>query len=44
MGQLFVFALSSQSTNIHNVFHVSQLRKYILDSNNVVEVDDVQVK
>ena len=29
--------------NLHNVFHVSQLRKYVADPNHVLEQDDVQV-
>jgi len=30
--------------NLHNVFHVSQLRKYIADPTHVLEEDDVQVR
>ncbi|MCI50287.1 putative retrotransposon gag protein, partial [Trifolium medium] len=30
--------------NLHNVFHVSQLRKYVRDSSHVIEVDNVQVR
>jgi len=30
--------------NLHNVFHVSQLRKYIADPTHVLEQDDVQVR
>jgi len=30
--------------NLHNVFHVSQLRKYIVDLKHVLEQDDVQVR
>ncbi|WVY99024.1 hypothetical protein V8G54_031175 [Vigna mungo] len=30
--------------NLHNVFHVSQLRKYIPDPTHVLEVDDIQVR
>src|SRR4051812_39182831 len=30
--------------NLHDVFHVSQLRKYIADPWHVIQVDDVQVK
>ncbi|XP_058783576.1 uncharacterized protein LOC131658281 [Vicia villosa] len=29
---------------LHDVFHVSQLRKYIVDPSIVIQVDDVQVK
>ncbi|XP_058733232.1 uncharacterized protein LOC131604834 [Vicia villosa] len=31
-------------TNLHDVFHVSQLRKYIADPSHVIQVDDVQMK
>ena len=30
--------------SLHNVFHVSQLRKYTADPTNVPEEDDVQVR
>ncbi|XP_014506276.1 uncharacterized protein LOC106766028 [Vigna radiata var. radiata] len=30
--------------NLHNVFHVSQLRKYVSSPDHVLEVDDVQVR
>ncbi|XP_017416411.1 uncharacterized protein LOC108327192 [Vigna angularis] len=30
--------------NLHNVFHVSQLRKYVPNPGYVLEVDDIQVK
>ena len=30
--------------NLHNVFHVSQLRKYIASPDHVLEADDVQVR
>ncbi|KAI5436678.1 hypothetical protein KIW84_022983 [Lathyrus oleraceus] len=30
--------------NLHEVFHVSQLRRYIHDPSHVVQVDDVQVR
>jgi len=30
--------------NLHNVFHVSQLRKYIADPTHVLEENDVQVR
>ena len=36
--------LSSSLSNLLNVFHVSQLRKYIHDPSHVVKLDDVQVK
>ncbi|WVZ13561.1 hypothetical protein V8G54_011127 [Vigna mungo] len=40
----YEIALSPQMENLHNVFHVSQLRKYVLDLVHVLEVDDIQVR
>ena len=37
-------ALPPSLSNFHNVFHVSQLHKYIHDPSHMVELDDVQVK
>jgi len=37
-------ALRPQLANLHNVFHVSQLRNYIPDPSHVLEVDNVQIK
>nr|KYP35245.1 Retrovirus-related Pol polyprotein from transposon 17.6 [Cajanus cajan] len=37
-------ALPPSLSNLHDVFHVSQLRKYAYDPSHVVELDDVQVK
>ena len=37
-------ALPPHLANLHNVFHVSQLRKYIADPTHVLEEDDVQVR
>lgn len=31
-------------SNIHDVFNVSQLRRYITDPSHVVQVDDVHVR
>jgi hypothetical protein len=31
-------------SNLHDVFHVSQLRKYIADPSHVIPIDDVQVR
>ncbi|MCI63161.1 retrotransposon gag protein, partial [Trifolium medium] len=31
-------------SNLHDVFHVSQLRKYIANPSHVIEADDVQVR
>ncbi|MCI79306.1 putative retrotransposon gag protein, partial [Trifolium medium] len=30
--------------NLHDVFHVSQLRKYVCDPTHVIESDEVQVR
>ena len=40
----YQIALPPSLSNPHNVFHVSQLRKYICDPSHVIELDDVQVK
>ena len=40
----YEIVLSPQLSNLHNVFHVSQLRKYIPDPSHVLESDDVQVR
>ncbi|MCI08121.1 putative retrotransposon gag protein, partial [Trifolium medium] len=37
-------ALPPSLSNLHDVFHVSQLRKYVQDASHVLEVDDIQVK
>ncbi|XP_058775416.1 uncharacterized protein LOC131649681 [Vicia villosa] len=37
-------ALPPNLSNLHDVFHVSQLRKYILDPSHVILMDDVQVR
>src|SRR6266487_620111 len=37
-------ALPMTLSNLHDVFHVSQLRKYVSDSSHVIESDDIQVK
>jgi len=34
-------ALSPHLANLHNVFHVSQLRKYIASPSHVLESDDI---
>ena len=31
-------------SNLHDVFHVSQLRKYIYDASHVIQVDDLEVR
>jgi len=40
----YEIALPPHLANLHNVFHVSQLRKYIADPNHVLETDDVQFR
>ena len=37
-------ALPPSLSNLHSVFHVSQLRKYVHDPSHVIELDDVHVK
>ncbi|XP_050889042.1 uncharacterized protein LOC127094226 [Lathyrus oleraceus] len=37
-------ALPPNLSNIHDMFHVSQLRKYVLDPSHVIPMDDVQVR
>ncbi|KAI5408474.1 hypothetical protein KIW84_054352 [Lathyrus oleraceus] len=37
-------ALPPSLANLHEVFHVSQLRGYIPDPSHVVQIDDVQVR
>ncbi|KAI5439994.1 hypothetical protein KIW84_025381 [Lathyrus oleraceus] len=37
-------ALPPSLANLHEVFHVSQLRRYIPDPSHVIQVDDVQVR
>jgi len=40
----YEIALPPHLGNLHNVFHVSQLRKYVADPTHVLEQDDVQVR
>ena len=40
----YQIALPSSLANLHDVFHVSQLRKYIADSSHEIQVDDIQVR
>ena len=37
-------ALPPNMSNFHDVFYVSQLRRYIVDSSHVIPMDDVQVR
>ena len=39
----YEIALPPHLANLHNVFHISQLRKYIANPTHVLEEDDVQV-
>lgn len=36
-------ALPPELTRLHNVFHVSQLRKYVIDLSHVIQGDEVQI-
>jgi hypothetical protein len=36
-------ALPLSLSNLHDVFHVSQLRKYVYDTSHVIQVDDLEV-
>jgi len=40
----YEIALPPHLANLHNVFHVSQLRKYMPDPTHVLEEDDVQIQ
>ena len=40
----YEIALPPPLANIHNIFHVSQLRKYVPDPNHILESDFIQVK
>ncbi|XP_027941047.1 uncharacterized protein LOC114194835 [Vigna unguiculata] len=40
----YEIALPPHLANLHNVFRVSQLRKYIASSSNVLEANDIQVR
>jgi len=37
-------ALPPSLANLHEVFHVSQLRKYVYDESHVVQVDELEVR
>jgi len=36
--------LPSSISNLHDVFHVSQLRKYVYDESHVIQVDELEVR
>jgi len=40
----YEIALPLQLVNLHSVFHVSHLRKYVFDPSHVLEVEDVQIR
>jgi len=40
----YEIALPPPLANIHNIFHVSQLRKYVPDPSHILESDSIQVK
>jgi len=37
-------ALPSSLSNLHDVFHVSQLQKYVYGASHVIQVDDLEVR
>nr|KYP50015.1 Retrotransposable element Tf2 [Cajanus cajan] len=40
----YQIALPPSLSNLHSVFHVSQLRKYIHDHSHIIESDNIQLK
>ena len=40
----YEIALPPQLANLHPVFHVSQLRKYVFYPSHVLEAEDVEVR
>jgi len=40
----YEIALPPQLVNLHPVFHVSQLRKYVFDPTHVLEAEDIQIR
>ena len=40
----YEIALPPQLVNLHPVFHVSQLRKYVFDPAHVLEAEDIQIR
>ena len=40
----YEIALPPQLVNLHPVFHVSLLRKYVFDPSHVLEAEDVQIR
>ena len=40
---VYWIALPQSLSNLHDVFHVSQLRKYVYDASHVIQEDDLEV-
>jgi len=40
----YEISLPPQLANLHPVFHVSQLRKYVFDPAHVLEVEDIEIR
>ena len=40
----YEIALTPQLANLHPVFHVSQLRKYLFDPTHVLPAEDIQIR
>jgi len=40
----YQIVLPSHLANLHNIFHVSQLRKYIADPSHVLESNNIQIR
>jgi len=40
----YQIALPPSLSNLHDVFHVSQLRKYVYDDSHVIQVDELEVR
>nr|KYP69392.1 Retrotransposable element Tf2 [Cajanus cajan] len=40
----YQIALPPSLSNLHSVFHVSQLRKYVHDPSHIIESDNIQLK
>jgi len=40
----YKIAFPLQLANLHPIFHVSQLRKYVFDLFHVLEAEDVQIR
>jgi len=42
--ELYQIALPRSLSNLHDVFHLSQLRKYVYDKSHVIQVDELEVR